>query len=91
MLSCLDVPEDTGHVTTGGENLIVGQKSTAAEIAGVAGELPGDAHSSIAIFQTKHVVLDMVGVVGWGDVGTYLYIEQILSNPPHATKPPEGA
>ena len=89
MLSRLDIPEDAGHVATGGQNLIVGQKSTAAEIAGVAGQLPGDAHSSIAIFQTKRV--------GWKwfsryqGLGTYLYIEQILSNPPHATKPPEGA
>ena len=58
LLPRLDIPEDAGHVTTGGQNLIVGQKSTAAEIAGVAGELPGDAHSSIAIFQTKKVSVD---------------------------------
>ena len=43
------------HITTAGENLIVVQEPAAAEIAGVAGQLPGHAHRPVSVLQTEYI------------------------------------
>ncbi len=41
------------HVTTAGENLIVVEEPAAAEIAGVARQLPGHAHRPVTVLQAE--------------------------------------
>ena len=64
LLAGLNVPQDAGHVTAGGEDLIVVEEAAAGEVAGVAGQLPRHAHRSVPVLQaaatshnkmTKHV------------------------------------
>lgn len=48
-LAGLNVPLDTGHVARGGEDGAVVDEATAGEVAGVAGELAGDARRAVAL------------------------------------------
>lgn len=41
--ACLEIPEDAGHVARGGEDALVADESAAAEVTGMARQLPGDA------------------------------------------------
>jgi len=58
LLPSLYVPQYAGHVPTGGQDLIVIQKSAATQIPGVAWQLSGHANCPIAVFQ----------VVNWADI-----------------------
>ena len=64
LLAGLNVPQHAGHVTAGGEDLIVVEEAAAGEVARVSGQLPRHAHRPVPVLQaaaaqhnkiTKHV------------------------------------